>query len=68
VAEEKLRCRKHFSQNHFAPMQVDMEDVVVGQYRGRQAGNRRLPGYLEDKTVPAGRCGPGGAGDVIRTS
>ena len=33
-----------------------MEDVVVGQYRGRQAGNRRLPGYVEDKTVPKGRC------------
>ena len=29
---------------------------MVGQYRGRQAGTRRLPGYLEDKTVPQGRC------------
>lgn len=28
---------------------------MVGQYRGRQAGSRRLPGYLEDKTVPQGR-------------
>lgn len=37
-------------------MQVSLEDVVVGQYRGRQAGNSRLPGYLDDKTVPKGRC------------
>ena len=36
---------------------VPLSDVVVGQYRGRQAGSRRLPGYLDDKTVPQGRWG-----------
>jgi hypothetical protein len=35
--------------------QVQMSDVVVGQYRGRGTGKNRQPGYLEDKTVPAGR-------------
>jgi glucose-6-phosphate 1-dehydrogenase len=31
---------------------VAPEDVVMGQYRAR--GKR--PGYLDDKTVPEGRC------------
>lgn len=40
--------------------QVDMADVVVGQYRGRgrKGAGKRLPGYLDDDTVPAGRCHP----------
>ena len=36
---------------------LSMDDVVVGQYRGRVgkgAGNK--PGYLDDDTVPEGRC------------
>jgi hypothetical protein len=31
---------------------VSAEDVVVGQYRAK--GN--LPAYLDDSTVPVGRC------------
>jgi hypothetical protein len=31
---------------------VAPEDVVMGQYRARG----KLPGYLDDKTVPQGRC------------
>ncbi len=40
--------------------QVAMSDVVVGQYRGRgsKGAGKRLPGYLDDDTVPAGRCVP----------
>lgn len=38
--------------------QVQMSDVVVGQYRGRGTGKNRQPGYLEDKTVPAGSLCP----------
>ena len=33
------------------PVQVALEDVVIGQYRSRG----KLPGYLDDKTVPKGR-------------
>jgi glucose-6-phosphate 1-dehydrogenase len=33
---------------------VSPDDVVLGQYKAR--GNN--PGYLDDKTVPTGRCGP----------
>jgi hypothetical protein len=32
---------------------VAPEDVVMGQYRARG----KQPGYLDDKTVPEGRCG-----------
>ena len=32
-------------------LQVALEDVVIGQYRSRG----KLPGYLDDKTVPKGR-------------
>lgn len=35
--------------------QLSMDDVVVGQYRGRQGKGVNLPGYLDDDTVPAGR-------------
>ena len=34
---------------------LSMEDVVVGQYRGRKTKAAKLPGYLDDKTVPSGR-------------
>lgn len=33
---------------------IKMEDVVIGQYRGRQGKQ----GYLDDKTVPSGRSVP----------
>ena len=34
---------------------ISMEDVVVGQYRGRNTENHQKLGYLEDDTVPEGR-------------
>lgn len=34
---------------------IKMDDVVLGQYRGRRTANSKLPGYLDDKTVPDGR-------------
>lgn len=37
---------------------VSLEDTVLGQYRSRAtAGGKTLPGYLDDKTVPAVRTG-----------
>ena len=35
---------------------VTLDDVVIGQYRSRSVGGKTLPGYLDDKTVPKGRC------------
>ena len=35
---------------------VTLDDVVIGQYRSRAVGGKTLPGYLDDKTVPKGRC------------
>ena len=35
---------------------VKLEDVVLGQYRGRTSDGVSLPGYLDDPTVPPGRC------------
>ena len=35
---------------------LSMDDVVIGQYRGRKTKHAKLPGYLDDKTVPSGRC------------
>lgn len=38
---------------------VQLSDVVMGQYRGRKEKNGTdLPGYLDDKTVPAGSLTP----------
>jgi glucose-6-phosphate 1-dehydrogenase len=37
---------------------INMEDVVLGQYRGRRTTDATLPGYLDDKTVPAGSLCP----------
>ena len=34
---------------------ISMDDVVVGQYRGRKTENLQKLGYLEDDTVPEGR-------------
>ena len=36
---------------------LSMDDVVIGQYRSRKTKLAKLPGYLDDKTVPSGRCG-----------
>jgi len=35
-----------------------MEDVVVGQYKGRTTGGQSFPGYLDDPTVPTGSTCP----------
>ena len=35
--------------------QLTLDDVVVGQYRGRQGKGHSYPGYLDDDTVPPGR-------------
>ena len=36
---------------------IDMDNVVLGQYKGRKEGGLDLPGYLDDDTVPPGsRC------------
>eukprot|EP00798_Chlamydomonas_sp_ICE-L_P003710 gene3710-13777_t len=38
---------------------VKLEDVVMGQYRGREQKNgTSLPGYLDDETVPKGSVTP----------
>ena len=34
---------------------LSMDDVVVGQYRGRAGKENKKPGYLDDDTVPEGR-------------
>lgn len=34
---------------------VTPENVVLGQYRSRNTGTTKLPGYLDDTTVPQGR-------------
>lgn len=34
---------------------LSMDDVVVGQYRGRLGKDNKKPGYLDDDTVPEGR-------------
>jgi glucose-6-phosphate 1-dehydrogenase len=37
---------------------VPLDDVVIGQYRARSAGGAKLPGYLDDPTVPKGSLTP----------
>lgn len=34
---------------------LSLDDVVIGQYRGRSGRGVDKPGYLEDDTVPEGR-------------
>lgn len=36
---------------------VRLEDMVLGQYRGRRVKGMSQPGYLEDPTVPPNRLG-----------
>lgn len=47
IRNEKVKVLRNMSP-------IRMEDVVIGQYRGR--GKKQ--GYLDDKTVPDGRCAP----------
>lgn len=44
IRNEKVKVLRNMSP-------INMEDVVIGQYRGR--GNKQ--GYLDDSTVPEGR-------------
>ena len=44
IRNEKVKVLRNMSP-------ISMEDVVIGQYRGR--GNKQ--GYLDDSTVPEGR-------------
>ena len=45
IRNEKVKVLRNMSP-------ISMEDVVIGQYRGR--GKKQ--GYLDDPTVPDGRC------------
>lgn len=37
---------------------IGLEDVVLGQYAAHETADRRLPGYLDDATVPRGSLCP----------
>lgn len=37
---------------------LSLDDVVIGQYRGRSGTGVDKPGYLDDDTVPEGRSAP----------
>ncbi|CAL8463105.1 g2639 [Coccomyxa elongata] len=37
---------------------LSLDDVVIGQYRGRSGGGVEKPGYLDDDTVPEGSLCP----------
>lgn len=41
---------------------VKLEDMVLGQYRGRTGKGQNLPGYLDDATVPPNRSEKGKGG------
>lgn len=41
---------------------VKLEDMVLGQYRGRTGKGQNLPGYLDDATVPPNRSERGKGG------
>jgi len=34
--------------------EIDIDNVVLGQYKGKTSGSTVLPGYLDDETVPKG--------------
>ncbi|KAL6756482.1 plastidic glucose-6-phosphate dehydrogenase [Haematococcus lacustris] len=54
---EDIRDEKVKVLRSMAP--VALQDVVMGQYRGRsEKGGATLPGYLDDKTVPKGSLTP----------
>ena len=58
LAAEDIRNEKVKVLRSMQP--VSLDDVVVGQYRGRAASADRqaLPGYLDDATVPPGSLCP----------
>lgn len=37
---------------------LQLDDVVVGQYKGHTRGGRSLPAYIDDPTVPKGSLTP----------
>lgn len=53
LAAEDIRDEKVKVLRNMLP--ISMDDVVIGQYKGRNKHGVKKPGYLDDKTVPAGR-------------
>ncbi|GAX74483.1 hypothetical protein CEUSTIGMA_g1932.t1 [Chlamydomonas eustigma] len=53
---EDIRNEKVKVVRSMQPVQLD--DVVLGQYKGRKEKNFNLPGYLDDATVPKGSLTP----------
>nr|QKY15001.1 plastidic glucose-6-phosphate dehydrogenase (G6PDC) [Polytomella parva] len=51
IRNEKVKVLRSMSK-------VTLDDVVLGQYRNHSNGGRKLPGYLEDPTVPRGSLTP----------
>lgn len=47
IRDEKVKVLKNMKQ-------VSLEDCVLGQYKGTTNGDKTLPGYLDDETVPKG--------------
>lgn len=37
---------------------LQLENVVVGQYKGHSKGGKSYPGYIDDSTVPSGSLTP----------
>ena len=53
LAAEDIRDEKVKVLRNMLP--ISMDDVVIGQYKGRNKHGDKKPGYLDDKTVPEGR-------------
>lgn len=53
LAAEDIRDEKVKVLRNMLP--ISMDDVVIGQYKGRNKHGVKKPSYLDDKTVPAGR-------------
>jgi glucose-6-phosphate 1-dehydrogenase len=47
IRDEKVKVLKNMKT-------VSIEDCVLGQYKGTTSGDKTLPGYLDDDTVPKG--------------
>lgn len=37
---------------------LELEDVIIGQYKGHNKGGRAYPGYTDDSTVPKNSITP----------
>ena len=51
IRDEKVKVLKNMKE-------VRLDDVVLGQYRGRETGGRSYPGYTDDDTVPSNSITP----------